>query len=179
MKFTNFENMIKILLLFAVYSLSSIEIYSQKVMIDKEELSSLQDFYNNSNTDKWYSNDLNALKLNFVYPSLSSIESRSTHIKLTYDRDTLINGEIVQVYKFKEIDLRAMIAGNEANLLGKVENIDFISGEFEKLEVLRLRGMYNIKNAEYFKADSLKILDISNSYFSEKLNFERFRNLEI
>lgn len=89
--------MFKLLLLLAIFSLSSIEIYSQKVMIDKEELSSLQDFYNNSNTDKWYSNELKILKLNNIYSSISSIVNRSSHIKLIYDRDTLLNNEVVKI----------------------------------------------------------------------------------
>lgn len=171
--------MFKLLLLLAIFSLFNIKVYSQKVMIDKNELKSLLDFYFNSDTNNWYSNELKILKLNNIYSSISSIVNRSSHIKLIYDRDTLLNNEVVQILKFKEIDLGTMNAGNETDLLGKVENIDFISGEFEKLEVLRLRGMYNIKNAEYFKADSLRVLEIKKSNFKDKFNFDNFRNLEI
>lgn len=89
--------MFKLLLLLAIFSLFNIKVYSQKVMIDKNELKSLLDFYFNSDTNNWYSNELKILKLNNIYSSISSIVNRSSHIKLIYDRDTLLNNEVVKI----------------------------------------------------------------------------------
>lgn len=152
--------------------------FAKRMMIDSYELEKVKNFYYESDTTKWYSNELSLLYKDRIYESKEFLEFRCIHIKFVFDRDTTIDEELIEIHKFKKLDFKGMITSNEQTILGVVKSDLVFEGKYDKLEELSFRGLKDFKISEEFEAKNLKKKSLSNINFLENYNYNKFRNLE-
>lgn len=153
-------------------------LFGKRMMIDSYELEKVKNFYYESDTMKWYSNELSLLYKDKIYESKEFLEFRCIHIKFSYDRDTTIDKELIEIHKFKKLDFKGMITSNEKTILGVVKSNLIFEGKYDKLEELSFRGLKDFTISEEFEAKNIKIISLSNINFLDNFNYNKFRNLE-
>lgn len=151
---------------------------AKRMIIDSYELDNVKKFYYESDTTNWYSNELSLLYNNKIYESKKYIEYRCLNIGFVFDRDTVINNEIIEICKFRKLDFKGLITSNENTILGVVRDSLKFKGKYNRLEELSFRGLKEFSISDEFEAKNLKIISLSDINFIENYNYNKFRNLE-
>lgn len=155
--------------IFFISILSESFSYPKQAMLDKTETKYLMDIYKQLDGKNWNKNDWSKLKVGKIYEVSNLIIFSG--ISITDDRDTIIDGEYIDIYKIKGIDF-SKVLGNKF-----ISNLEIPNVSFSKLTDLQITNFHNCKGLDNINIPNVQYIKIYDSKISGKLNLKKMNNL--